>query len=94
MGESRQVYGWQSMKRSSFDKEFHTFTLEWTDRFMRMYVDKRVRAMLEVDHLDEEKSKSRARGGFWARGTSWFLFDLSVQASCSRAAPLVVPEPS
>ncbi|TEB25062.1 concanavalin A-like lectin/glucanase [Coprinellus micaceus] len=53
----RQVYGWQSMKRSSYDRGFHTFTLEWTDRFMRMYVDKRVTAMLEVDHLDEEKSK-------------------------------------
>ena len=56
------------MKRSSYDRGFHTFTLEWTDRFMRMYVDKRVTAMLEVDHLDEEKSGSRNRGGFWARG--------------------------
>ncbi|KAJ3510028.1 hypothetical protein NMY22_g16100 [Coprinellus aureogranulatus] len=64
----RQIYGWQSMKRSSYSDSFHTFTLEWTDTFMRMYVDKRVTAMLEVNHLNENKGSGKTRGGFWARG--------------------------
>ncbi|KAF5339550.1 hypothetical protein D9611_011422 [Ephemerocybe angulata] len=63
----RQLYGWQSQKRSSYDKGFHTYTLEWTERFIRMYVDKRITATLELDHLDT-KGKNSKSGGFWSRG--------------------------
>jgi len=66
-GLYRQIFGWHSIKRDSFDKGFHTYTLEWTERFIRMYVDKRVTAMLELDHLNT-RGKGSKSGGFWNRG--------------------------
>ncbi|OCB92028.1 hypothetical protein A7U60_g659 [Sanghuangporus baumii] len=42
-------YGWQSVKRSSYAAGFHTYTLEWTSDFMRMSVDSRLRAMLDLN---------------------------------------------
>lgn len=64
----RQIFGWQSTKQTSFDKGFHTYTLEWTERFIRMYVDKRTTAMLQIDHLDTKGGKRGTTGGFWNRG--------------------------
>jgi len=43
-----QIYGWFSLKRSSFDQSFHTYTLEWDSSFMRFYTDSRLHAMLET----------------------------------------------
>ncbi|KIK67729.1 glycoside hydrolase family 16 protein [Collybiopsis luxurians FD-317 M1] len=51
------LYGWWDTKRlssSSWSKSFHTYTLEWTENWMRMYVDSRLQAMLD---LDIKKSK-------------------------------------
>ena len=41
--------------------DFHTYTLEWTPSWMRMYIDTRLQAMLEVDIKSQKES-------FWARG--------------------------
>lgn len=74
----RSLLGWHSTKQTSYDKGFHTYTLEWTDRFIRMYVDKRTTAMLEVDHLNiKGNSKS---GSFWSRGK----FPLTAQNGSSQ----------
>jgi len=59
---TRQIYGWFSLKRSSFDKGFHTYTVEWDDRSMRFYVDSRVQTVLEVD------VQGKGGKGFWERG--------------------------
>ncbi|KAF8234508.1 concanavalin A-like lectin/glucanase [Tricholoma matsutake] len=59
---SRQIYGWFSMKRTSFDQGFHTYAIEWDASFMRFYVDSRVRTILEVD-IQGKNGK-----GFWDRG--------------------------
>jgi beta-glucanase (GH16 family) len=37
-----------SLKRSSFDQSFHTYTIEWDSNFMRFYTDSRLHAMLET----------------------------------------------
>jgi len=29
-----KTFGWWTMRRSSYDKEFHTYALEWTDKFL------------------------------------------------------------
>ncbi|TFK24103.1 glycoside hydrolase family 16 protein [Coprinopsis marcescibilis] len=66
-----QIYGWQSLKRSSFDQAFHTYTLEWTPEFIRMFVDKRLYSMLEVDKLRADKTNFWARGKYPQVATNW-----------------------
>lgn len=67
---ARQIYGWFSLKRSSFDKGFHTYAIEWDDSFMRFYVDSRVSTILEVD------IQGKGGKGFWDRGGWVFLIIL------------------
>jgi beta-glucanase (GH16 family) len=42
------TYGWWSMRRASYGSEFHTYTLEWTDKFLRIYVDTRLHHMMDI----------------------------------------------
>lgn len=57
----KQIFGWYSLKRSSLDKSFHTYVMEWDERFMRFYTDTRVTAMLDI-------GIGGKKGGFWERG--------------------------
>ncbi|KAJ7705305.1 glycoside hydrolase family 16 protein [Mycena rosella] len=56
----KQMYGWYTLKRTSFDQGFHTYGLEWDDKWMRFYVDSRVHTTLSL-------STKNAKEGFWAR---------------------------
>ncbi|KAJ4471512.1 concanavalin A-like lectin/glucanase [Lentinula aciculospora] len=55
------IFGWWSMKRGGFNEDFHTYTLEWTPTWIRLYVDSRLQSMLQLDTKNEKQS-------FWARG--------------------------
>ncbi|KAF7297158.1 Glycoside hydrolase family 16 protein [Mycena indigotica] len=55
-----RAFGWFGMKRSSFDKGFHTYGLEWDKGWMRFYVDTQVRQMLYI------KTK-KPKQSFWNR---------------------------
>jgi len=41
-------YSWWTEKRTSFGSGFHTYALEWTDSFIRMYVDTRLHTLLDL----------------------------------------------
>ncbi|ESK95838.1 glycoside hydrolase family 16 protein [Moniliophthora roreri MCA 2997] len=45
-------YSWWSDKRKGFDEGFHTYVLEWTPSWIRIYVDTRLHTLLEIkfDH--------------------------------------------
>ncbi|KAJ4481262.1 GH16 beta-1,3-glucan recognition protein [Lentinula aciculospora] len=58
LNEVWRTYGWWQMKRGSFDKGFHTYSLEWTEKFIRLYVDSRLHHMLQLN-INE---------AFWDRG--------------------------
>lgn len=51
-----KLYGWQSTKRVGYDQAFHTYTLEWTDKWMRISVDNRINAMLDLTVSGKKKS--------------------------------------
>jgi hypothetical protein len=53
-----KTYGWWNMRRSSYDQGFHTYVLEWTEDWMRIYVDTRLHNMLDL----------RFNQPFWKRG--------------------------
>lgn len=55
-----RIYGWYSLKQSSFDKGFHTYGLEWDGEFMRFYTDTRINMMLNINV---------AKKSFWKRGS-------------------------
>ena len=57
-----KTFGWWTNRRKTFADDFHTYTLEWTEDFMRIYVDTRLDAMLTI--------KIQGKGGksFWIRG--------------------------
>lgn len=43
-----KTYGWWSMRRSTYADGFHTYSLEWTENFLRVYVDNRLQHMLDL----------------------------------------------
>ncbi|KAI0925381.1 hypothetical protein AcV7_005639 [Taiwanofungus camphoratus] len=43
-----KTYGWWTKRRSTFADGFHTYAVEWTPKFIRMYVDTRLDHMLEL----------------------------------------------
>lgn len=54
-----KTYGWWTDRRATYDTEFHTYALEWTDKFVRCYLDNRNTATLELSFKKEN---------FWQRG--------------------------
>ncbi|TDL22482.1 concanavalin A-like lectin/glucanase [Rickenella mellea] len=62
------ITGVQSRRRSSsaFAGGFHTYTLEWDEKYIRISVDGRVNAMLELDF--STGSGKGTKGDFFARG--------------------------
>jgi Glycosyl hydrolases family 16 len=79
-----RLYGWQSLKRSTYAEGFHTYTLEWTDKFIKVYVDSRLRSMVQLQ-IDR---KQQSNGGFfWKRGNFPFT------ALNNTAQEIVVPNP-
>ena len=57
-----QLFGFISQKQRSFDQDFHVYSLEWTEDWMRFYVDSRLKAMMNL--------KITGKGGkdFFSRG--------------------------
>lgn len=43
-----KTFGWWTQRRTDYGEGFHTYTLEWTDSFLRIYVDTRLHYMLEL----------------------------------------------
>jgi len=52
------TFGWWYMKRGTFADTFHTYSLEWDEKFIRMYVDTRLHAMWSMKFNEP----------FWNRG--------------------------
>jgi len=43
-----KTFGSWNERRQSYDEGFHTYSVEWTDKFLRIYVDTRLHHMLDV----------------------------------------------
>ena len=43
-----KTFGWWNTRRSAYDDGFHTYSVEWTDSFIRIYVDTRLHHMLDL----------------------------------------------
>ncbi|EKM82304.1 hypothetical protein AGABI1DRAFT_124786 [Agaricus bisporus var. burnettii JB137-S8] len=41
-------YSWWQERRKSFGSEFRTYALEWTDKWLRIYVDNRLHTLLDI----------------------------------------------
>ncbi len=79
-----RLFGWQSLKRSTYAQRFHTYTLEWTEKFIKIYVDSRLKNMVEL----QMDSKQQGNGGFfWKRGN----FPLTAHNNTTNE--IVVPNP-
>jgi len=79
-----RLLGWQSLKRSTYAQQFHTYTLEWTEDFIKIYVDSRLRNMVQLQ-IDR---KQQSNGGFfWKRG------NFPLTAHNNTADEIVVPNP-
>ncbi|KAF9074578.1 concanavalin A-like lectin/glucanase domain-containing protein [Rhodocollybia butyracea] len=58
LNEVFRTYGWWPLKRGSYDQGFHTYALEWTEKFIRIYVDSRLHHMMDLE----------IKESFWDRG--------------------------
>ncbi|KAG6853093.1 hypothetical protein C0991_006925 [Blastosporella zonata] len=74
---TKSLFGWFALKRTSFDKGFHTYTLEWDEKFIRFWVDGAVRSVLDVGIKPAPASSSSSNpnnssngggGTFWEKG--------------------------
>ncbi|KAH8096817.1 concanavalin A-like lectin/glucanase domain-containing protein [Cristinia sonorae] len=56
------IFGWWSSKRKPYNKDFHTYAMEWTPDWMRFYVDTKLQATINM--------KITGKGGhdFFTRG--------------------------
>ncbi|KAF8509095.1 hypothetical protein JB92DRAFT_2948891 [Gautieria morchelliformis] len=43
-----KTFGWWEQRRSSYSQGFHTYSLEWTPDFLRIFVDTRLNHMLDL----------------------------------------------
>lgn len=43
-----KTFGWWTQRRTDYGEGFHTYTLEWTESFLRIYVDTRLHYMLQL----------------------------------------------
>jgi len=56
-----KIYGWWTMKRGGFETDFHDYTLEWTGDWMRVYVDSRLQATLDLKVSNQLTTLSLSR---------------------------------
>ncbi|KAF8129016.1 glycoside hydrolase family 16 protein [Boletus edulis] len=43
-----KTFGWWTQRRTDYGETFHTYVLEWTPSFLRIYVDSRLNYMLQL----------------------------------------------
>jgi len=43
-----KTFGWWSLRRGTYDQDFHSYVLEWDQDFVRIYVDTRLHHMLDL----------------------------------------------
>lgn len=43
-----KTFGWWTIRRKTYADDFHTYALEWTEEFIRIYVDSRLTKMLDL----------------------------------------------
>ncbi|KAG6380018.1 glycoside hydrolase family 16 protein [Boletus reticuloceps] len=43
-----KTFGWWTQRRTDYGEAFHTYVLEWTPSFLRIYVDSRLNYMLQL----------------------------------------------
>jgi beta-glucanase (GH16 family) len=58
-----QTTGFWSKRRESYSERFHTYSIEWTEDWVRIYVDTRLHKM-----FDTKFGGSSGADGFWKRG--------------------------
>ncbi|KAJ6477603.1 glycoside hydrolase family 16 protein [Mycena sanguinolenta] len=54
-----KTYSYWEDRHTPFSNDFHTYTLEWTDSWLRVSVDTRLHTLLDIPF---------SKGGFWNRG--------------------------
>ncbi|KAJ6577945.1 concanavalin A-like lectin/glucanase domain-containing protein [Mycena capillaripes] len=70
-------YSWWTDRRTPFSNEFHTYTMEWTDKWLRISVDTRLHTLLDLQFKEP----------FWKRGQ----FPQTVVGQNGRLEPLDNP---
>ncbi|KAF9479518.1 concanavalin A-like lectin/glucanase [Pholiota conissans] len=58
---AERIFGWYSLKRSTFADDFHVYTLEWTPAFIRTSVDTR-------SHTTLLTTTTSSKTSYWTRG--------------------------
>ncbi|KAI0782755.1 concanavalin A-like lectin/glucanase domain-containing protein [Abortiporus biennis] len=86
------MVGWWSQKQSSYDKDFHVYSMEWTPDWMRFYVDSKLQATMNVKITGKGGKSFFDAGGYpptALNGTSVpvVVEDIWAQKSGSAAAP-------
>jgi len=49
LNEVAKTFSWWTNRRTGYDQAFHTYTLEWSSKFIRAYVDTRLHFMLNIN---------------------------------------------
>lgn len=84
------IFGWWSSKRSPYDQDFHTYSMEWTPDWMRFYVDSRLQATVNMKMTGKGGKSFFDRGNYPKTANNNSATDVVVEniwAAGSNAAP-------
>jgi hypothetical protein len=56
------------MKRKRYDTGWHTYGIEWAPDFVRVYVDSRIKSVLDLRIRGGKSGGSAGHGWFWRAG--------------------------
>jgi len=82
-----KTYSWWSDTRTSFGSGFHTYALEWTDKFLRIYVDSRLHTLLDLRLTQPFFQRGDYPSVWWNGSTPQPLANPWANASVTNAAP-------
>ncbi|OSX62213.1 glycoside hydrolase family 16 protein [Postia placenta MAD-698-R-SB12] len=84
-GVQTHLFGWWEDKRSAFSEQFHTYALEWTDGWMRLYVDSRLQAMMNIKITGKGGKSFYDQGNYPSTATNGSNTEVVVQDIWSEA---------
>ncbi|OSD04758.1 glycoside hydrolase family 16 protein [Trametes coccinea BRFM310] len=85
-----KTFGWWTNRRKTFADDFHTYALEWTPKFIRIYVDSRLTYMLTLK-FNEPFFKRGQFPSVVANGSQYIQLDDPWASGTPNVAPFDQP---
>jgi hypothetical protein len=80
-----RTFGWWPLRRGTYADEFHTYAVEWDEKFIRIYVDNRLRRTLDLSFNTPFWNRGKFPGVVQSGGEAYVVSN--PWANATNAAP-------